>query len=103
MLIDFLLKTPPVARALFDNLAKPETITKVLSGVYVDQQAVDQELVDIILQPAFTPNALDVFVSVITGGADAGIREGPPQGGRGVRACRGAYVKPAGGEWHRSK
>lgn len=67
MLIDFLLKTPPVARALFDNLAKPETITKVLSGVYVDQQAVDQELVDIILQPAFTPNALDVFVSVITG------------------------------------
>jgi hypothetical protein len=29
MLIDLLLKTPPVARALFDNLAKPETITKV--------------------------------------------------------------------------
>lgn len=77
MLIDLLLKTPPVARALFDNLAKPETITKVLSGVYVDREAVDEELVDIILQPAFTPNALDVFVSVITGGADAGIRRGP--------------------------
>lgn len=29
MLIDLLLKTPPIARALFDNLAKPPTITKV--------------------------------------------------------------------------
>lgn len=35
--------------------------------MYVDQAAVDDELVDIILEPAFTPNALDVFVSVITG------------------------------------
>lgn len=68
MLIDLLLKTPPVARALFNSLAQPPTITKVLSGVYVDQDAVDEDLVDIILQPAFTPNALDVFVSVITGG-----------------------------------
>lgn len=41
---------------------------QVLSGVYVDKDAVDDELVDIILAPAFTPNALDVFVSVITGG-----------------------------------
>ena len=76
MLIDLLLKTPPVARALFDNLAKPATITKVLSGVYVDQGAVDEELVGIILEPAFTPNALDVFVSVITGEARRGGRVG---------------------------
>jgi hypothetical protein len=33
----------------------------------VDESAVDDELVDIILQPAFTANALQVFVSVITG------------------------------------
>jgi hypothetical protein len=46
---------------------RPETIRKVLGGVYVDKDAVDDELVDIILAPAFTPNALDVFVSVITG------------------------------------
>ncbi|WIA13226.1 hypothetical protein OEZ85_006818 [Tetradesmus obliquus] len=69
LLIDFLLKTPPIARALFDALAQPETIRKVLGGVYVDKAAVDDELVDIILAPAFTPNALDVFVSVITGPA----------------------------------
>uniref|UniRef100_A0A383WBY5 AB hydrolase-1 domain-containing protein n=1 Tax=Tetradesmus obliquus TaxID=3088 RepID=A0A383WBY5_TETOB len=69
LLIDFLLKTPPIARALFDALARPETIRKVLGGVYVDKAAVDDELVDIILAPAFTPNALDVFVSVITGPA----------------------------------
>jgi hypothetical protein len=46
---------------------RPETIRKVLGGVYVDKAAVDDELVDIILGPAFSPNALDVFVSVITG------------------------------------
>jgi hypothetical protein len=42
----------------------------VLGGVYCDKDAVDDELVDIILAPAFTPNALDVFVSVITGGCN---------------------------------
>eukprot|EP00882_Tetradesmus_deserticola_P025252 GHRQ01027719.1.p1 GENE.GHRQ01027719.1~~GHRQ01027719.1.p1 ORF type:complete len:335 (+),score=95.79 GHRQ01027719.1:210-1214(+) len=67
LLIDLLLRTPPIARALFDALAQPETISKVLGGIYVDKAAVDAELVDIILAPAFTPNALDVFVSVITG------------------------------------
>lgn len=128
MLIDLLLKTPPVARALFNvsfiksfsecppvpcpsmvlynmlsfmwlarvlciifvhhanlrpcsahhaiqvsvmqcmqGLAQPETVRKVLQSVYVDESAVDDELVDIILQPAFTANALQVFVSVITG------------------------------------
>jgi hypothetical protein len=85
MLIDFLLKTPPVARALFDNLAKPTTITKVLSGVYVEEGAVDSELVDIILQPAFTPNALDVFVSVITGELYTGRVSSSK--GRGVLGC----------------
>eukprot|EP00775_Hariotina_reticulata_P013508 gene13508-13633_t len=69
MLIDLLLKTPPIARALFNALAQPETVRKVLQSVYVDKSAVDDELVDIILQPAFTTNALEVFVSVITGPA----------------------------------
>jgi len=49
------------------GLAQPETVRKVLQSVYVDESAVDDELVDIILQPAFTANALQVFVSVITG------------------------------------
>jgi hypothetical protein len=54
-------------------------VAQVLSGVYVDQDAVDDELVDIILAPAFTPNALDVFVSVITGGG--ALAEGGAGGG----------------------
>ncbi|KAF8067432.1 hypothetical protein HT031_002480 [Scenedesmus sp. PABB004] len=67
LLIDLLLKTPPIAAALFNALAQPETVRKVLEGVYADKAAVDGELVDIILAPAFTPGALGVFVSVITG------------------------------------
>jgi hypothetical protein len=55
---------------IYTLCCRPETIRKVLGGVYVDKDAVDDELVDIILAPAFTPNALDVFVSVITGGCD---------------------------------
>lgn len=47
--------------------SRPDTVKKVLAGVYVDEAAVDEELVDIILAPAFTDNALEVFVSVITG------------------------------------
>jgi pimeloyl-ACP methyl ester carboxylesterase len=67
MLIDAALRTRPLAAALFRGLAKPDTIRKVLGGVYGDQAAVDDELVDIILAPADAPTALDVFVSVITG------------------------------------
>eukprot|EP00879_Flechtneria_rotunda_P015806 GHRR01016529.1.p1 GENE.GHRR01016529.1~~GHRR01016529.1.p1 ORF type:complete len:308 (+),score=76.20 GHRR01016529.1:302-1225(+) len=68
LLIDLLLKTRPVAEPLFKNLAQPQTIKKVLQSVYVDKAAVDDELINIILKPAFTQNALEVFVSVITGG-----------------------------------
>lgn len=67
MLIDFALKTPPVAKFLFERFASKDTIRKVLSSVYSNQEAVDDELVDIIHGPSQDQGALDVFVSVLTG------------------------------------
>lgn len=68
-LIDLLLSIRPVARALFDNVRDRETLAKVLQGVYRNPDAVDDDLVDIIAGPSYDENALDVFVSVITGPA----------------------------------
>lgn len=47
----------------------------MLTNVYRNAAAVDDELVDIIYEPSCGPTALDVFVSVITG---------PPGGSLGM-------------------
>lgn len=39
----------------------------VLQSVYSNKEAVDDELVEVILKPAETEGALDAFVSIITG------------------------------------
>lgn len=67
LLIDLLLSTRSIARPLFDNFRQKETLQKVLLGVYKNAAAVDDELVEIIHRPSCDANALDVFVSVITG------------------------------------
>jgi pimeloyl-ACP methyl ester carboxylesterase len=69
LLVDLLLSVRPVARALFDNVRDPETLANVLKAAYGDDAgagAVDDELVDLIAAPAARPNALDVFVDVVT-------------------------------------
>ncbi|GBF95960.1 hypothetical protein Rsub_08083 [Raphidocelis subcapitata] len=68
-LIDLLLSIRPIARALFDNVRDRATLAKVLRGVYRNEAAVDDDLVDIIAGPSNDETALDVFVSVITGPA----------------------------------
>lgn len=67
LLIDFLLNIRPVAQYLFTNFSQKESIKNVLSSVYSNPDAVDDELVDIIHGPSQQSGALDVFVSVITG------------------------------------
>ena len=66
-LIDWLLSIPSVARALFDRFRSRENVAQVLRGVYGDQSAVDDELVELIFRPSEDPGALETFVSVITG------------------------------------
>eukprot|EP00803_Ostreobium_quekettii_P003726 evm.model.scf_517.6 EVM.evm.TU.scf_517.6 scf_517:47373-49406(-) len=66
-LIDFLLKIRPVASFLFEKYAQKENIKNILLAVYGNEEAVDDELVDILHGPSQESGALDVFVSVLTG------------------------------------
>lgn len=66
-LIDFLLSIRPVAVKLFDSFRSPESLKNVLSSVYVNQDAVDDALVELIAGPARDPGALEAFIAIITG------------------------------------
>ena len=66
-LIDFLLSVRPIAVRLFDSFRSPESLKNVLSSVYVNQDAVDDALVELIAGPARDPGALEAFVAIITG------------------------------------
>lgn len=64
------LFNPLVGGWLFRSLRKRDNLRDVLRRVYVCQDAVDDELVDIIATPAFDPGAQEVFLAVFN--ADAG-------------------------------
>eukprot|EP00898_Chlorokybus_atmophyticus_P001218 jgi/Chlat1/2097/Chrsp17S02835 len=67
-LVDVLLKRPRVARYLFDKIRDRENIRQILLGVYANNKAaVDDELIDLIVTPASDSNAVEAFVSIITG------------------------------------
>ena len=65
--LDVLLKNAGFARWLFERTKTPENVQATLQSVYGNKAAVDDELVESILRPADDPNALDVFVRVLTG------------------------------------
>lgn len=56
---------------LFNTLIRRSTIETVLKqgGIYADTQNVDDDLLDILLQPAADEGAQDVFLRVFTGPA----------------------------------
>jgi len=56
--------------ALFGKVANAETVAGILSNVYVNQTAVDDDLVDLCLAPSTDANACDVFLRILR--ADAG-------------------------------
>ncbi|KAK9812307.1 hypothetical protein WJX73_000809 [Symbiochloris irregularis] len=66
-LVDFLLSRQRIARALFNWFRSPKTLRKVLSRVYVNPEAVDDALIDLINTPSGAEGALEAFVSMITG------------------------------------
>lgn len=59
------LRVPGVGQLFFRQLATPKTIRRVLSQAYYQQEAVTDELVDIILNPAADAGAVDVFLAFI--------------------------------------
>ncbi|RDX69055.1 Pheophytinase, chloroplastic [Mucuna pruriens] len=66
-LIDFLLKQKGIASAIFERVKQRENLRNILSSVYGNKESVDEELVEIIREPANGPGALDAFVSIVTG------------------------------------
>ena len=66
-LINALLKIEPVAKFLFGKFSTKENIEGVLRQVYMNQDAVDEDLVDLIHEPSTKPGALEAFVSILTG------------------------------------
>ncbi|CAL5229041.1 g12290 [Coccomyxa viridis] len=66
-LIDFLLSRQRVARYLFNNFRTKDNLRKVLQRVYINPDAVDDALVDLIHTPSEAEGALEAFVSVISG------------------------------------
>jgi pimeloyl-ACP methyl ester carboxylesterase len=53
-------------QGLFDALAKPDTVKQILMEPYAISDAVDDELVDVLLTPLLTPGAADVVFDTLS-------------------------------------
>lgn len=67
LLIDFILKQRRFASAIFERVRQRENLKNILLSVYGNKESVDDELVEIISEPANDEGALDAFVSIVTG------------------------------------
>lgn len=66
-LIDFLLNQRWIASFIFERVKQKESLKNILSSVYSNKESVDNELVEIIKNPAEGEGALDAFVTIVTG------------------------------------
>jgi pimeloyl-ACP methyl ester carboxylesterase len=62
-LVQQLLSFKPLGQFFFNQLAKPKTVRKILLQAYGRSEAVTDELIDLILQPASDRGASDVFIA----------------------------------------
>jgi pimeloyl-ACP methyl ester carboxylesterase len=60
-----ILSIRPVGSFFFQQIANPKTVRKVLRQAYGRKEAVTPELVDLLIGPAQTPGAADVFLAFI--------------------------------------
>ncbi|GLT87187.1 hypothetical protein SLE2022_052840 [Rubroshorea leprosula] len=67
LFIDFLLKQRRIASAIFERVRQRDNLKNVLLSIYGNKESVDDELVQIISEPANDEGALDAFVSIVTG------------------------------------
>ncbi|MDX1976358.1 MAG: alpha/beta fold hydrolase [Pseudanabaenaceae cyanobacterium bins.68] len=65
-LVQRLLQNRAIAQIFFDQIRQPQAIRNILKQAYFQSQAITPELIDILLKPAFDPNAVDVFVAFIS-------------------------------------
>ncbi len=55
----------PLIKLFFGQLAKPKAVKNILRQAYGRKAAVTDELVSLLLEPAFDPGAVDVFLAFI--------------------------------------
>eukprot|EP00968_Pinguiococcus_pyrenoidosus_P024116 scaffold4289_cov246-Pinguiococcus_pyrenoidosus.AAC.1 len=65
--LDALLGNDGFSKWFFERTKTEENVAQTLKSVYVNDERVDKELVQSILRPADDPNALEVFVRILTG------------------------------------
>jgi len=70
-LLQRILKVKWVGHAFFKQIARPETVRKILKQAYIRTEAVDDELINLLMEPASDPGAPDVFI------AFTGYSQGP--------------------------
>jgi pimeloyl-ACP methyl ester carboxylesterase len=70
-LLQKFLKYPQVGRLFFRQVAQAKTVRQALRQAYVRQEAVTDELIEMLLRPAKDPGAADVFL------AFTGYSQGP--------------------------
>lgn len=66
-----ILRVKWLGQAFFKQIAQPKTVRKILQQAYIRADAVDDELIDILMVPARDPGAADVFI------AFTGYSQGP--------------------------
>ncbi|MFO0051283.1 MAG: alpha/beta fold hydrolase, partial [Pseudanabaena sp.] len=54
-----------IAKLFFDQVRNRRSVKQILSQAYFHKEAVTEELVDILIQPAQNPNAVDVFMAFV--------------------------------------
>lgn len=64
-LFQSVLSVKPIGHFFFHRLARPKTVRQILEQAYGRTEAVTDELVDMLIQPASEPGAADVFLAFI--------------------------------------
>lgn len=70
-LLQRILKVRWLGHAFFKQIARPDTVRKILRQAYIRAEAVDDELIELLMVPASDPGAPDVFI------AFTGYSQGP--------------------------
>ncbi len=62
-LLQQVLSIKPIGDFFFNQIAKPKTVRQILLKAYANSEAVTEELVDILMEPAQDPGAVAVFLA----------------------------------------
>jgi pimeloyl-ACP methyl ester carboxylesterase len=62
-LVQDMLKIKAIGHWFFAQIAKPKVVKQILEQAYGRSQAVTDELVNLLMAPAFDPGAADVFIA----------------------------------------